>query len=310
MPKGFEERLVFNENNSGSFKIFVHEYSSPLHWHRYLEILYILEGRVRVSINGQERIAEPGTLIFINMGEEHYTDFINHEKHKILCIQFDADILYTLGGIGHEMKYISALLNHKIQYPTYIDVREEDYLISILHELLNEAEEKKSGYEMMLKADFYKVIVWYYRKTEEFEADLDRSVEGNQNDEERMKRVFEYVNKNYMYPITTEDAAEYVFLSYSYFCKMFKRYMKITFMEYLNKVRMAQAKKLLIYTNMSIGDIASRTGYRDQNYFTRLFKIWYDMTPSQYRREGVSWERNLHGELWEEGLFPRSLLKE
>ena len=41
------------------------------------------------------------------------------------------------------MKYISALLNHKIQYPTYIDVREEDYLISILHELLNEAEEKK-----------------------------------------------------------------------------------------------------------------------------------------------------------------------
>ena len=31
MPKGFEERLVFNENNSGSFKIFVHEYSSPLH---------------------------------------------------------------------------------------------------------------------------------------------------------------------------------------------------------------------------------------------------------------------------------------
>ena len=70
---------------------------------------------------------------------------------------------------------------------------------------------KKSGYEMMLKADFYKVIVWYYRKTEEFEADLDRSVEGNQNDEERMKRVFEYVNKNYMYPITTEDAANMFF---------------------------------------------------------------------------------------------------
>ena len=89
MQEGIEERYFVSESNSASFKIFVHEYSSPLHWHKYLEILYILEGRVLVSINGKERIVEPGTLIFINTKEEHYTDFINHEKHKILCIQFD-----------------------------------------------------------------------------------------------------------------------------------------------------------------------------------------------------------------------------
>ena len=100
-----------------------------------------------------------------------------------------------------------------------------------------------------------------------------------------MNIVFRYVSENYMYPITTSDAADYVFLSYSYFCKMFKKHMKITFMEYLNKVRMVEAKKLLVHTNLSIGDVASRIGYRDQNYFIRLFKETYQMTPSSYRKE-------------------------
>ena len=45
MQEGIEERYFVSESNSASFKIFVHEYSSPLHWHKYLEILYILEGR-------------------------------------------------------------------------------------------------------------------------------------------------------------------------------------------------------------------------------------------------------------------------
>ena len=62
MQEGIEERYFVSESNSASFKIFVHEYSSPLHWHKYLEILYILEGRVLVSINGKERIVEPGIL--------------------------------------------------------------------------------------------------------------------------------------------------------------------------------------------------------------------------------------------------------
>ena len=61
--------------------------------------------------------------------------------------------------------------------------------------------------------------------------------------------------------------------------------MKITFMEYLNKVRMAEAKKLLVYTNFNIGDIAAKTGYKDQNYFSRLFKGMFGVTPSEYRKK-------------------------
>ena len=71
---------------------------------------------------------------------------------------------------------------------------------------------------MILKADFYKLIVWYYRKAEEFEKDVRmQGIRENRSDEERMNIVFRYVRENYMYPITTSDAADYVFLSYSYF---------------------------------------------------------------------------------------------
>lgn len=293
MKKGYEEQYFASENNDTSFKIFIHEYSSPLHWHKYLEILYILEGRVRVNIAGKDTIVNPGTLVFINTKEEHYTDFINSEKHKILCIQFDADFLYTLSGISHEIKYISLLLNHRVKYPIYMDVRKEKDILAILNELLSEVEEKKVGYEMVIKADFYKLIVWYYRVAEQYRKDeQDERIKYLGNDEKRLQIVFQYVNDNYMFPITTADIADYVFLSYPYFCKMFKKHMKITFMEYLNKVRMVEAKKLLINSNLNIGDIAAKTGYRDQNYFSRLFKESFDMTPSEYRKLESGKEEN------------------
>lgn len=294
MQKGIEEKCFFVGDSNTSFRISVHEYSSLLHWHKYLEILYILEGRVHVHVNGQDFIADSGTLFFINTKEEHFTDFINSEKHKILCIQFDAEILYTLGGIGHEIKYISALLNHRIKYPVYLDVRQETDILSILHELLTEGEEKKIGYEMILKADFYKLIVWYYRKAEKFSRkEIAEGIKAFENDEERLKIIFQFVSQNYMYPITTADAANYMYLSYPYFCKMFKKRMGITFMEYLNKVRMVEAKKMLMNTNLSIRDIALGTGYKDQNYFSRLFRNMFDITPSRYRKEKTSKEEKL-----------------
>ena len=102
--------------------------------------------------------------------------------------------------------------------------------------------------------------------------------------DERLQVVFEYANKNYMKDIKTQDAADEVFLSYTYFCKLFKQHTKLTFMEYLNKVRLAEARKLLVDTNLSIGEIAARTGFKDQNYFTRIFKDTFQETPSKFRK--------------------------
>ena len=168
MNRGLEERLYLSDDNiCTSFKIFIHEYSSPLHYHKYLEILYIMEGRVKVQVNSIDMIANPGSLFFINSKEDHKTDFMNDEKHKILCIQFDTDILYSLGGIAHEVKYISPILNKQVHFPTYLDARKEEGILEILNELLTEVQQKKVGYEMVLKADFYKLIAWYFRKAEE-----------------------------------------------------------------------------------------------------------------------------------------------
>ena len=277
---GYEERFILDENKHSSFKVFVHKESSHLHWHKYIEILYILKGRVLVHVNAQSMVAEPGTLFFINTMEQHYTDFVNDEEHQILCIQFDANILYTLGEIGYETEYITALLNRKIKYPVCIDVKNKNNILVILEELLREGEERRIGYEMNIKADFFKLIVWYLRETEDFDGNSEFSHIDN---EERMKLIFDYVNQNYMLPITTAEAAQYVFLSYTYFCKMFKTNTGCTFMEYLNNVRLVEAKKLL-NMDISISNVALKTGFKDQNYFSRLFKRKFNVTPSKYKK--------------------------
>ena len=75
------------------------------------------------------------------------------------------------------------------------------------------------------------------------------------------------------------------YLGYSdvYFCKMFKQNIGKSFIVYLNELRIEKAKKLLSRPEINIKDISAEAGFRDANYFTRVFKRMVGMTPSEYR---------------------------
>ena len=55
-------------------------------------------------------------------------------------------------------------------------------------------------------------------------------------------------------------------------------------MEYVRKIRLDQGRDLLKNTNLSIVEIAQQVGYTDADYFSRLFKRYYQLTPSEFRR--------------------------
>ncbi|HHV97924.1 MAG TPA: AraC family transcriptional regulator [Clostridiaceae bacterium] len=96
-------------------------------------------------------------------------------------------------------------------------------------------------------------------------------------------RAVEYVRRNYMKKITLEEVASHVFLSPSYFSKIFKEEMKENFNNYLNRVRIEMSKKLLLDSNMSLIDISNNVGYEDQSYFSKVFKKLVGISPGKYR---------------------------
>lgn len=95
----------------------------------------------------------------------------------------------------------------------------------------------------------------------------------------------EYVENNYMYDISMQEAAQTMGYSDAYFSKLFKQYFNQNFTAYLTEYRMKKAKQLLSDTNESIKDISRMVGYTDSNYFAKIFKRIVGEIPSKYREK-------------------------
>jgi AraC-like DNA-binding protein len=93
-----------------------------------------------------------------------------------------------------------------------------------------------------------------------------------------------YINENYAEDITAEQAAEKVNMSYSYFAKSFKAATGRTFTEYLNITRINEAEQMLINTDLSVSEIATRCGYNNISYFISLYKKHKGITPLSERK--------------------------
>ena len=96
-------------------------------------------------------------------------------------------------------------------------------------------------------------------------------------------QVQEYIDAHYKEDIALLDLAGVFGYSDVYFCKLFKQNFGKNFITYLNEYRMDKAKELLANPAINIKDVSALAGYRDANYFTRVFKRMVGKTPSEYR---------------------------
>ncbi len=96
-------------------------------------------------------------------------------------------------------------------------------------------------------------------------------------------KAVNYINENYMKKITLEEVAAHVYLSPSYFSKVFKDNMNCNFNTYVNRVRVEKSKQLLLNENINLVDVSNLVGYEDQSYFSKVFKKIEGVTPGKYR---------------------------
>lgn len=98
-----------------------------------------------------------------------------------------------------------------------------------------------------------------------------------------IKDAVEYISSHFSEDISLLILSEHLHLNPSYLSMLFKQVIGRSFKEHLNKVRVNEAKRLLVNTNYSIIDIAVACGFTNQSYFTKVFKKETGMTPKQFR---------------------------
>ena len=100
-----------------------------------------------------------------------------------------------------------------------------------------------------------------------------------------LRKAVEYLQTHYHEPITLNEVAEHTFVSTYYISRMFKKEMGKNFVDYLNELRIEKAKELLKDVRYKTYEVAEKVGIPDAHYFSRLFKKYVGMTPTEYREQ-------------------------
>lgn len=269
------------------FRLYVIEPTEwPIHWHEEIEILYVLEGVLTVELNNVLYNLKERDILLIGSGDIHWI-IPQPQKSRIVGVQFGLPIFDALLFDASSKRFITPLLCHSKKLETLPDRRVHRRIEHLIRAMIHENENREKGFQMVLKARLYDLVVAILRQIPMDEY----CAQGKKKRLERLERlekVFQHVERRYGQEISLEEAAQEANISVYYFARFFKEATGKTFGRYLMEYRVKKAKWYLANTEAKVTDIAFGTGFNNTTTFNRIFKEITGVTPTEYKKASSS----------------------
>lgn len=150
----------------------------------------------------------------------------------------------------------------------------------IYREMIQELQLCRANYEELLSLTLMRFFIMINRF-------IDEGKKSGSDIQNEIERATHYFNENYNKPINIDEYAESRHISTCWFIRSFKQILKVTPMQYILSLRMANAQSLLETTEDSISEIAEAVGYDNPLYFSRIFRKNVGVSPSEYRKRSA-----------------------
>ena len=244
-------------------------------WHKSEKNMFLLiqEGNGSIVSRDKSYPMGKGTLCFIGSNKYHYTFPDVPEKY----------IRSKLFVYSEELEKLSRLLSHNREL--YNLLGEGHIAVALLSE-----------YDLQRAEDIFEELNKLktdpaYFQVKSYSAILDLTVMLSRSMSEKLPYHFdniqiavEYINHHITEDISIDQVCAACYLSKYHFCRLFKKKIGLTVMEYILKTRIAMAKELLCETNMSVTEISEACGFSSISYFSRTFKSETGVSPLQYKK--------------------------
>lgn len=264
------------------------------------ELLYLKEGSARITVEGRVYDGNPGDVFLFRPHQRHKIECLNNfpviQPHVHFDLQYRADqrdvfVSYvTDEEMTPEQKtfFRSDIMDRF--YPSIPDQIHlhnskvfEEYLFDLIDEynMPSSFTQVRQQWYFMRLFDLYLTEVGYFLH-----------IEGHSNAESIASRMKLYLDNNTSRRVTLEELADVVHLDKSYIIRLFRQFYQETPISYHQKVRINRAKSMLLYTNLSVTEIASNTGFSSIHDFDRVFRKMVGAAPSVYRPrriESTAW---------------------
>ena len=253
--------------------------SVSLHWHEFMEIIYIKKGKGNVTVDFTTHYVEEGDIIIILPGHIH--GISQHEGYSMEYenILFQTSLLYSADSDPRTVGYFQPYFSLEYELPWLFDDTcfFHEALSSCIDAIDDLCSKKPDYYELSVKGHlFHFFYLLFSSQGTPVTFNRDKSLD-------KVKQIVSYIESHYTEPITVQSTADYLGFSESHFMKFFKQHLHTTFTSYLNGYRLTIAARLLLTEDDSILSISERTGFNNLSYFNRLFKKEYQMSPRAYR---------------------------
>ena len=270
------------------------------HWHRDIELLFVLRGTILVQAEYHDTLLQRGDLFLIGSGEIHLTHE-SGDKNLILCLQIDPAFIEK-----HDPDIIRRQFDFNNEFSQNPGLSVFSTIREIMALIMWEMRIQKQGYTIQIESLVHKLFSILIRefthtlrevKTEEI---FDRE---NAKNYPRIRRIIQRIERGYEEKLSLTEIAEQEQLSLGYLSRFFKEKTGCKFTEFVNLIRIKKSLPELVNTNRKITDIALDSGFADVKAYNTIFKRTYKMTPSKWREEHRKEPAGLGGDSSESGTY-------
>lgn len=254
----------------------------PFHWHKYIEILYCLSGRVRLFIENTEYLMTAGDLALIGPNVVHRTFKEKDDPGILYNLLFDTAEVQCGPLSADEAKCANAFLNCLSSFNHYYLKKEN--VPADMESLLKKAEQRYLSGEIYdsiyLRAHLMEMIGMLCQNGSiEIGADMVNNRTLNE-----VRKTAAYIQSHCNEKLTLSDMAMKANLSYHYYARLFKQVTGKSFALYLAYARIFMAEKLMLEGAYSLQEIADKVGLYPQSYFNHTYKKLRGYTPKEFMK--------------------------
>lgn len=252
-------------------------------WHKSENMFILIQsGKGSIVSRDKSYPMEKGTLCFIGNNKYHYTFPDIPEQYirsKLFVPSEELEKILRLLSPYREMQ--SLLEEHQI---TIGMLDEHDFKLAedILEELNSLQDDSACFQAKSYSAVLNLSVLLYKNRNEKITSHFDN-----------IQTAVEYISHHISEDISIDMICTACYMSKYYFCRLFKKKIGMTVMEYILKTRISMAKELLTDSTLSVTEISEECGFSGISYFSRTFKNETGVTPLQYRKSKLSKRNSL-----------------
>lgn len=258
------------------------EFNFPVHYHEEYELNFIENARgVRRVVGSSMEEIDDLELVLVGPNIPHawFTYKCKSESIYELTIQFHRDLFHEIFLKRNQLNFIRSMFERSLKGISF-SRRTIERVAPRLKALA-----EKEGFESVL--DLMAVLhdLSLSPDSRTLSEDVTYNTELIYNDSQRVEKVVDFINENFSRTIRLAEAADLVEMAETAFSRFFKAKTGITFVDYLNDIRIGHASRLLIDTTAPIAEIAQECGFTSLTNFNRIFKKRKGLVPKNFREK-------------------------